>query len=432
MLQSASVTEAEIRSFLENEQLGYQKIDLPYGLSTPGHARGQAKRLAIPERLDGKSVLDVGSFLGAFCIEALQRGAQRAVGLELNRERLRQAEEIGRFLGLRPEYVRADIEDWPIDEPFDVTLCLNILHHLRDPIGTLRKLALKTRERLIVEAASLGDHDAAKHGLDATVWTRWLFGRRRSVGQLLSAFPVAYVGPYTPSKLTQSYFYTASALRRILDGHMRLFQKIEEFPSEFKGRYLLRCTRLNIEHLVVVAGACAAGKSTLCENIADHARMLGISDPSASKEVSPMALWSSPTERHFPDARCPLALFHYDLGVVERFNLHHPSRDPATDLLRSAGRIDVILVAPRRETLKRQLLQSEGQNGELRKAHHRNYMKLYDHPTWLRDLYTDWISFCGSIVPQARFFVYQETDSGRELRATGSSTEAASLLNAVY
>ena len=38
-------------------------------------------------------------------------------------------------------------------------LCLNVLHHLKNPVGVLRYLALHTADTLIIEAAQFGVHD---------------------------------------------------------------------------------------------------------------------------------------------------------------------------------------------------------------------------------------------------------------------------------
>jgi hypothetical protein len=70
-----------------------------------------------------------------------------------------------------------------------------------------------------------------------------------------------------------------------------------------------------------------------------------------------------PTERIFPDACCPAAIFHYDIALTERFHLHHPARDPSTDLIRCAENVEFVIVAPARESLKRQLIESESVGG---------------------------------------------------------------------
>ena len=84
----------EISEFVDTEDLKYQRIDLPYGIQTPGEARIEAINIVHNELKRGQTVLDIGSFLGLFCITSLQQGASKVTGLELNRERLRQAKQI--------------------------------------------------------------------------------------------------------------------------------------------------------------------------------------------------------------------------------------------------------------------------------------------------------------------------------------------------
>jgi tRNA (mo5U34)-methyltransferase len=63
----------------------YHRIDLGDGVETPGHFR-MADYLAhyrLPERLDGKRVLDVGASSGFFAYEFERRGAAEVVAVEL-------------------------------------------------------------------------------------------------------------------------------------------------------------------------------------------------------------------------------------------------------------------------------------------------------------------------------------------------------------
>jgi SAM-dependent methyltransferase len=438
----AAPTEAELREFLARENLGYQGIDLPYGLVTPGDDRQQAKEIAFSPSVQGKSVLDIGSYLGAFCIEALRRGASRAVGMELNLDRIRLAREIAGFLNLHPEYIHADVEDRPLGEKFDVVLCLNVLHHMRDAVGTLRYLALNTKERLVIEAASLGSHDCEKHGLhepleqlEPSLMARFRLGHRAErqmpVGELLNKYPVAYIGPCEPSGLNQTYFFTSSGLKRILDGHMRLFQRIEETESEFKGRYLLNCTRLRIDRMIVVAGANSSGKSTLCSQIMqnDFAEPLGIADMSRAHFVAPSRVWRNPLEEWFARSHYDTALYHYDLSLIDKRKLHSFRRDPATDLLHCADRLDFVIVAPTRETLKRQAALPEPDGKPKGKFHH-ECLKLYDQPSYLLNLYSDWIEFIAPF--KGRFLVYIEKAGERVMLPCPSKDAALTEIKRLY
>ena len=233
--KSKKWTKEAIEQFLRDEKPDYQRIELPYGLATNGHDRQRMKDLALRD-VEGKSVLDVGSLSGAFCIEALKRGASRAVGIELSRKRIDWAQTIADILDLSPEYVRGDIEAQHFDEKFDVILCLNILHHLLNPIGTIRTLCEIVRQRLVIEFASLGVHDRRKYGLGPIT------------GYILSQNQTLFVGPYDPEHLRQTYFFTVKSLKHILEHHMRRFYRVSYLESEFKNRFIVIADKLQIDN----------------------------------------------------------------------------------------------------------------------------------------------------------------------------------------
>src|SRR4051794_11145058 len=56
----------------------YHAVDLPDGITTPGmyDYRGKLDAFQLPERMDGMSVLDVGSASGFWAFEFERRGAQ--------------------------------------------------------------------------------------------------------------------------------------------------------------------------------------------------------------------------------------------------------------------------------------------------------------------------------------------------------------------
>jgi 2-polyprenyl-3-methyl-5-hydroxy-6-metoxy-1,4-benzoquinol methylase len=196
---SQSWTRKEIESFLQTELLDYQRIQLPYGLSTPGQDRKSTCDRIFEKDLMEKKVLDVGSSLGYFCIEALARGASQSVGWDIDPDRVRQARAIADMLGVSAEFYERDVEKDPPEEVFDIVLCLNVLHHLNDPIATLNRLIQITRETMILEVASLGGHDRRKLGLSA--WQGWA----------LKHAPIIAVG-----KGAQKFFFTRQAIKNIL------------------------------------------------------------------------------------------------------------------------------------------------------------------------------------------------------------------------
>lgn len=89
---------------------------------------GALKLASIPERLDGKTVLDIGGYDGRFALECLQRGADKAVCLDNN-------EWNHYYQGTWPnpqrlpgvDYSQGDFLEW--QQSYDVVLCFNVLYH---------------------------------------------------------------------------------------------------------------------------------------------------------------------------------------------------------------------------------------------------------------------------------------------------------------
>src|SRR5947208_10062362 len=66
-VMNTTYSKQQIEKILQEERFHYQRVNLPYGLNTPGRDRTATRDLIFPEPLSGKSVLDVGSALGYFC-----------------------------------------------------------------------------------------------------------------------------------------------------------------------------------------------------------------------------------------------------------------------------------------------------------------------------------------------------------------------------
>lgn len=140
----------------------YHTMDLGHGVVTQGYNNPTTllSRLALPDRLDGRTVLDVGAWDGFFAFEAERRGAARVLatdhfswggggwgtkdGFELAREALQS----------RVEDLTVDVVDLSPDvvgEPFDIVLFLGVLYHLRDPLAALERIRSVTSGLLVVE-----------------------------------------------------------------------------------------------------------------------------------------------------------------------------------------------------------------------------------------------------------------------------------------
>lgn len=140
----------------------FHSIDLGHGIVTPGVDRSarRLKALQLPARLDGQSVLDIGTWNGFYAFAAEQRGASRVLATD---SAVWREPGIGRAgfdlaqhaLDSRVEGREIDVLELSPDTvgEFDVVLFLGVLYHVRDLLGTLERVAAVTKTQLILETA---------------------------------------------------------------------------------------------------------------------------------------------------------------------------------------------------------------------------------------------------------------------------------------
>lgn len=165
---SKALVEKSEETRLQIEKLGpwFHCIDLGNGLKTKtesatgeplDHPRPTWEKIktTIPEDLRGKSVLDVGCNAGFYAIEAKKRGAQRVLGVDSQRNLIRQATFVRDHLGLDINYRKLTVYDLEPRElgQFDITLALGLIYHCKHLVLALEKLFAVTRHLLILETA---------------------------------------------------------------------------------------------------------------------------------------------------------------------------------------------------------------------------------------------------------------------------------------
>lgn len=373
---------------MASEDFAYQDIPLPYGLSTGGHDRSATADRIFPADLTGKTVLDLGCSFGFFCFEALRRGARRVVGYDVDPDSLRKARLLAECMGVEAEFHLRDIEREPLDEKFDYVLCLNLLHHLKNPIGVLDNLIACTAENLVLEVASLGRHDRGKLKMD------WLTQR------ILTKLPIMYVsrnGTRGPRQV-QKFFITPTALEHLLIYHRGVFARLTTAPSEHKGRYLTIAEKRRIGHLLVVSGPTSAGKKTIMRALTDNAlpqlaQRLGTPDAS---------VWGTPmnAQKAYQPVEPVLErmILHHDfMGPFMRSAMVH-ERDEANDVLETAERITFVTVWTPPELLSKQITEAEIEPALAKGKKRRRHMAirdLYGHPDKVLEHYERWFAFAG-------------------------------------
>lgn len=160
------MTRDEILSELKRLDPWFHCIDLGDGLVTKSrsaigepveHPRPtwEKVKVCLPTDLSGSSVLDVGCNAGFYCIEVKRRGAKRVLGIDAQRDLIRQAVFVRKVLGLDIEYRRMSVYDLdPLDiGQFDITLALGLIYHCKHLVSALEKLFVVTRKLLVLETA---------------------------------------------------------------------------------------------------------------------------------------------------------------------------------------------------------------------------------------------------------------------------------------
>ena len=186
-----------------NEVSWFHTMDLGNGIVTPGAGMPELilPTLHLPERLDGKRVLDVGAWDGFYSFEAERRGAQvlatdhfcwsgpgwgTKAGFDLAHEILNSKVE---SLDIDP----MDLTPDAVGGTFEVVLLLGVLYHVKSPLELLERVRSVTGNMLILETVCgmlLTRTPAAAffpgelHG-DATNW--WAPNVAGAVGMLKAA-----------------------------------------------------------------------------------------------------------------------------------------------------------------------------------------------------------------------------------------------------
>jgi ubiquinone/menaquinone biosynthesis C-methylase UbiE len=201
--------------------------------------------LRLPERLDGKSVLDIGCNEGFFCQEAWRRGAKRVVGLDNQPTYISRARQ-------RDPHTEYHLFDWSdlqqLDETFDVILLLSALHYADDPRRLLRAAfrLVNPHGMLILECGvALGNEPK-------------LVRVERPVGDVV----------HHPTLSMIESAFPAGVVRRIGPSVNQ--------PGDQVRRFVFRVTRRKAI-VMLIAGQGGSGKSTLAQQLqSDSVRVVSL------------------------------------------------------------------------------------------------------------------------------------------------------------
>ncbi len=140
----------------------HHTIDLGHGVITPGKDNTPRKlaRLALPDSLEGMTVLDVGAWDGFFSFEAERRGAARVLATDSfvwdgNVEGFgKKGFELAKqALGSHVEEMHIDALELNAERvgTWDMVFFLGVLYHMKHPLLALERVAEVTEKVLVLE-----------------------------------------------------------------------------------------------------------------------------------------------------------------------------------------------------------------------------------------------------------------------------------------
>jgi 2-polyprenyl-3-methyl-5-hydroxy-6-metoxy-1,4-benzoquinol methylase len=139
----------------------YGRIDLlAVELDRGIHAKHRLTRyhdFFVDRVREGESVLDVGCGKGELAYDLATRGRANVTGVDRNPESLRFAGARFRTPGLA--FVESDIYNWEPSHAFDVIVLSNVLEHLSDRVGLLRRLVQECEPKRVLIRVPSAERD---------------------------------------------------------------------------------------------------------------------------------------------------------------------------------------------------------------------------------------------------------------------------------
>ena len=248
--------------------------------------------------------------------------------------------------GMVPTDIHDDVESYSFRDEYDIVICLDILRYMKDPVAIIHKLTRVTGEKLIIEVASVAER--YEYGTRGLKWYEKYVLKRLPVILVGKGIPIAQI-----RASGQKYFFTPKALENILLNHTKIFSGIDIIDTQSKCRSIVVAKKNQIEHLLIVSGPTASGKSTFLDNLRDRTlpgHILSLLDKDAhtwpqtsGKIVVRKTLTTITGEKISPDEIGGLTL-HYD--ILRPLSTHTVDyyRDPTLDILQCAKNITVIIL----------------------------------------------------------------------------------------
>ena len=145
------LSDLEYENWADSQQW-YQTIKLRNGYVTKGNEfEGLRGRLLSGIEYKGKRVLDVGCNSGKYSLAAKAAGASEVIGVDVDENRLEQAQIIATNESLDVKFLNMGVEDVAELGQFDVVICIAVLTEVENVIGGLRALSSCVKGKAVIE-----------------------------------------------------------------------------------------------------------------------------------------------------------------------------------------------------------------------------------------------------------------------------------------
>lgn len=163
----------------------FHNLDLLGVPTAPNHFLGDFPAVkwkhisaAIPEDLNGASILDIGCNGGFYSIQMKRRGAARVLGVDVDDRYLNQARFAAKTLGVNIEFENRSV--YQVDAiagRFDYVFFMGVLYHLRYPLFALDRVITKVAPggKLVFQTMLRGSDEVKSWDDNYQFWTTNIF-----------------------------------------------------------------------------------------------------------------------------------------------------------------------------------------------------------------------------------------------------------------
>lgn len=381
----------EIIELIEAHPKWYQKIELPNGITTPGRDRSKTAGAIFPKDLTGKTVLDVGCAEGYFSFEAKKRNADKVVGIDLDIAKLKIAKKFSEFQDLDIDFQNLDLDQLDDSDTYDYVICLNILHHVTNPIALINKLINKTKVKLILEVADLtmGISDIGKKKKSKALLGLW--------GSIFKYLPESLKPGILAVDSRARFLISRTWIKNLIETQYLDIGKLKFLDSELEHRYIIDARIRNINDISIISGPTNIGKSTLIEMLKSGDR-----DSFKLTGIDPDTNWSIMTASELqktPNVEIEDLILEYDIcrTILRRYGIFE--YDPVFRLFRNSNLKTVYVLVCNREEYLRRVRECFNKLSKPKKKDKEKSQRMiteFSHAFKYAGIYLDWIDFCKS------------------------------------